>query len=494
MDDPVAKPTFELELWRYIEEAFGVRLPRRVLTPGHSSPFGFVADAFFRPWRDQVVWACRSGMKTLSASILATLDFRFAAGSLHGRVLSGSEAQAMNLYGYWARWCEQVLGDRLCGAPGRLVTRLSNGDFEILAATQRRVRGAKVQRLYRDEIDEIDGDVLAASIGMLAGTPGRPARVVDTSTWHRADGAMGRTVAESAGPSGPRLHKWNIWEALEQCPPERHARGEGCESCPLAAVCVAKAREVYGDEARRLGIAAECEGLLPIADAVRQFSRWSPEQWQAEAECRRPALDGMVYPGFDRREHVREYLDFDPSLPTWRAIDWGWNAFVCLWIQETKGGGVRVVDEYCAGSATTACHADEIARRDDARRIEATFCDPAGASRNDQTGYSDIEVFAAHGIPCRYSTSPWARDVHNGINLIRSSLRTAAGTSRLTVAGRCRRLIEAFESYRLRKVNGQVIDEPIKPQPCDHPMDALRYYFVNRWAPHRTETRLLRYA
>ena len=57
-----------------------------------------------------------------------------------------------------------------------------------------------------------------------------------------------------------------------------------------------------------------------------------------------------------------------------------------------------------------------------------------------------------------------------------------------------RRWIEAFESYRNRQVNGQYIDEPVKPQPCDHPMDALRYYFVNCRGPYRAETRRIGYS
>jgi hypothetical protein len=65
---------------------------------------------------------------------------------------------------------------------------------------------------------------------------------------------------------------------------------------------------------------------------------------------------------------------------------------------------------------------------------------------------------------------------------------------RRVLAPRCRRLIECFESYRVRQVNGEYVDEPIKPQSADHAMDALRYFFVNHAPPTRTETRLLSYA
>jgi hypothetical protein len=480
------------EFWRLIWRDFGLRLPYKAITRGHSTPLDFVFDALVHPGQDLAVWANRSGLKTLSASIIAALEFLSSDAPLQARVLAGSEEQARNLYGYWSRWCRKVLGGRLVAEPGRLLTRLANGDFEILAASQKRVRGAKVQRLFRDEVDEIDPEVFSASVGMLASRPGTPARTIDTSTWHRADGPMGRLVA-GAAERGIRLHKWNVWEALEQCPLDRHDDGRNCASCTLGPVCLAKAREVHGDPQRRCGIAAHCHGLLAIDDAIRQFRQWSIEQWQAEAECRRPALEGLVYPTFDRSIHVRPDLHLRADLPTWRSVDWGWNGFVCLWVQQDEAGCVLVVDEYCTANTTTADNARKIRQRHGDLRVEATFCDPAGRSRSDQTGYSDVEVFASLGLPCTYAAAPWAREIRNGINLIRSHLRPAAGEPRLLVAGRCTQLIEAFESYRNRQVNGQYIDEPLKPQACDHPMDALRYYFVNRHAAVRTETRRLRY-
>lgn len=486
------RPENRADLWLFISERFGIRLPHRTFTPGHSTPLDLVADAFFHAASDLAVWANRSGLKTLSASIIAALDFRFTDAPIKARVLSGSEDQARNLYEYWCRWCHGVLSDLVSDNPGRLLTRLDNGDMEILAASQKRVRGAKVQRLFRDEVDEIDPDVLGASIGMLASTDGAAARMIDTSTWHRVDGPMGRLVAE-AGSRGIRLHKWNVWESLQRCPPENHEHGRGCRSCGLAEPCLAKAREYYRQPDRGIGIAADCCGLLSIDDAIKQFRHWSAQQWQAEAVCTRPSPMGLVYAAFDRRTHVRGDLDFDPALPTWRSIDWGWNHFVCLWLQEDASGHVRVVDEYWANTATTADHAENILARDEGRRVEATFCDPAGRNRNDQTGYSNVEIFESLGIPCTYQMLAKSREVRNGINLVRSFLAPADGVARLLVAGRCRRTIQAFESYRNRQVNGEYVDEPVKPQAFDHPMDALRYYFVNRFAATRTQTRQLSY-
>ncbi|MCK4625071.1 MAG: hypothetical protein KAV00_07160 [Phycisphaerae bacterium] len=479
------KPQTRAQLWAFIGAYLNLWLPHKVFTPGHSTPFDFVAEAFFHPERDLAAWANRSGLKTLCASIIAALEYRFADGHLRGRVLAGSEDQARNLYDYWQNWCFSLLADKIVGEPHKQVTRLKNGDFEILSASQKRVRGAKVQRLYRDEVDEIDPEIYGASVGMLASLDDIPARTVDTSTWHYAHGPMARLV-EEADQSGIALHKWNVWETIRNCPVERHQKGTGCKICPLGPVCLAKARTIKPTV--KIGIAEQACGIFSIDDAIKQYRQWSLQQWEAEAECKRPALSGLVYPQFDRSVHVKPDLDFDDSLPIYRAIDFGLNDFVCLWVQTDKRGNVFVVDEYWANQAKLADNGRSILEADSGEQVEATYVDPAGTSRSDQTGYSDVQVLTGMGIPCQYTMAPWARNVHNGLNLIRGYLQPAAGPPRLFVAGKCKRLIQAFESYALRKVNNEYIDEPIKPQQWDHPMDALRYYFVNRHCPARGGT------
>jgi hypothetical protein len=231
-------------LWGMIAKKFGVGLPREVFTPGHSSPFAFVADCFFHPGDDVAVWACRNGLKTLSASILAALEARFIPG-LQVRVLSGSEDQARNLYRYWQRWCGGFLKPHLDGPVRAEVTCLKGGGrLEILAASHKRVRGPKVHRLYEDELDEIDPEIDEAAAGMLASHSDIPACTRYMSTWHRANGPMRRLVDGSPG-NGVRVHKWNVWEVIARCPPSRHRWGAGCRECPLREPCLAKAREYH---------------------------------------------------------------------------------------------------------------------------------------------------------------------------------------------------------------------------------------------------------
>lgn len=493
-------PKTRKALWGFIAHHFGVRLPWKVFTPGHSSPFDFVADAFFghtarlnppKSDRNMVAWACRSGGKTLAASLIAALLFRFprwdgrAVADVQGRVLSGSADQAQNMYRYWARWCTTVLRDLLIGEPLAGKTRLRNGELSILPASQRSVRGPKIQLLVRDEIDEIDPELWAASGGMLASRGGLRARTLDLSTWHRVGGPMGRLI-DQADEKGLVLYKWNIWEVVTTCPAERHDNGKGCDVCPLEFACRAKAREVHGRPDWPVGIAAEATcGICVLDDVIAFMARqWDRPTWDAEAECKRPSAAGLVYADFDEAVHAIDAKDAPADLEVYLAVDWGYNVFAGLLLGVDAHDTVYLLDTYRAQTTVLARHAEYLKAHPLWPRVREAFCDPAGAGTSGQTGLSDVEEFRRHGIPCTYTLNPHRREVAGGIRLVRSFIRPAAGRPRFFVVRSLnnRAFIRDIQGYVNRRVNDLYIDDPVKPQEADHTMDALRYFFVNRMA------------
>ena len=462
-----------------IGKNFSLILPNKVFTPGHSTPFDFVADAFFNPGKDVAAWSSRSGGKTLGASILAALEFKFTDG-LQARVLAGSEAQALNLYEYWQRWCGGILADRIEGGIKRLVTHVGGGKFEILAASQKQVRGGKVHRLYEDELDEIDPEIDSAAVGMIASSNGLSGRTVYTSTWHRGDGSMNRLI-EGCPENGVTLHKWNLWEAIERCPTDRHDKGAGCDDCPLEPACRSKAREFHGDEYWRVGIAAEARGIYGVDDAIKAYRKIGRRMWDSEFLCKRPSTEGAVYPEFDRLVHGHRREDLPSDMKIYRAIDWGLGVFVCLWLGQDWSGRVYLLDTYRAEYGRLKTHAEHIlAHR--LQRIEATYCDPSGRSRNDQTGRSNIEEFRRWGIPCTFAMSPKLRNVQYGIGLVRAALAPADGPPmlRFVDSDNNRAFVKAMQSYHNQRVNNIWIDQPQDPQEFEHIPDTLRYFFVNR--------------
>ncbi len=469
-------PSFNVQAYLAVE--FGICLPYKAFSEGHSTPLAFVTEAFWNPGRDVAAWACRSGGKTLGASLLAALEFIRTDG-LQARVLGGSESQSRNLYEYWRRWCAAPdLARRLSGPVRSSSANVAGGRMEILSASQRDVRGPKIHLLFEDELDEIDPEIDAAAVGMIASSGQIPGRTVYTSTWHRTDGPMARLV-EGCPANRVSLHKWNIWEAIQQCSPDRHRDGAGCDHCPLARPCVAKAREHHDEADRSLGIAAEACGLCAIDDVIKAFSKISLRAWQAEYECKRPVADGLVYPEFDPHAHRRPTPPTD--LTIYRAVDWGANVFVCLWLGVDGRGRTWLLDTYRAEAGTVHQHAEYI-RRHRLRNVRETFCDPAGRNRNDQTGRSNVEIFRSYGIHCTYATAPRDREVRNGISLVRALLSPADGTPRFFYlpSDANRIFVKAMGSYKNRKVNGVYTDQPVDPQEFEHIPDALRYYIVNR--------------
>lgn len=473
------RPRTNRQLWAFIGAYFDLWLPFTSYTPGNSNPFAFVVDAFFHPADDLAAWSCRSGGKTLCGSVIAALEYQFTDG-IQARVLSGSEDQAKFLYEYWQNWCHGFLSPRLNSEPTRFLTRVAGGRFEILAASQKRVRGPKIQRLYQDEVDEIDPEIGEVSLGMLASRPDLSARTIYASTWHRIGGPMGKLVRACPG-NGVRLHKWNLWEAIGNCPESRHRQGRGCRDCPLAVDCVAKAQEYFRQPNRKIGIAADARGIFAVEDACKIWLKNSRETVEAEYLCKRPSPQGLVYFTFDESVHVRKAPP--EHLEIYRAIDWGYNVFVCLWLGVDKNETVWLLDTYRAETGTVKQHAEAL-KSHRIEDISATYCDPAGRNKNDQTGRSNIDEFKSNGIECRYTLARQWTEIANGIRLLRSFLKPASGPARFFVVDTPanRRFTDDIQGYVNRKVNDQYIDEPVKPQESDHTMDALRYFFVNRMA------------
>ena len=209
------------------------------------------------------------------------------------------------------------------------------------------------------------------------------------------------------------------------------------------------------------------------------MKRSSRAGFETEMLCKKPLLENVVFSDFDPAVHVRP-IDYDANMPLYRAIDFGFvNPFVCLWVQVDEDGNLRVIDEYVRSRASIDIHADEIKRRTacSEEQVAATFCDPAGAGKNDVTGTSTVKELRSMGIRLRYRRS----SILDGIELIRRALRSGDGKSKLVISPVCVRLIEALQCYHYAdstRANSNA-EQPIKDGVYDHAIDALRYFFVN---------------
>ena len=405
---------------------------------------------------DCIVWANRGGGKTQLAAIATLLEGLFKP-KCQTLILAGSLDQSGRMYDYLCEFVEAKFKDKLDGKMLQDFCRFQNGTtVQALAQSSRAVRGRHIHKLRCDEIELFDEEVFHAAKFVTQSTEGHLAAMEMLSTMHRPYGLM-QTLIDQSGDSGIPVFRWCMWEVIERC-----ERDRSCSRCPLSSDCGGKARRA--------------NGYLKIDDCISQMRRSSRAGFESEMLCLRPSLENAVFAEFDPAVHVGP-VGYNPVLPLYRAIDFGFvNPFVCLWIQVDGDGVVRVIDEYVKSRVTIAEHARELKAKTPCqeRQVAGTFGDPAGDGRNDVTGTSAVKELAALGIRVKHRRSL----ILDGIEKIRAHLRAGDGSHRLIVDPRCERLIEALRCYHYPDTTTPT-EMPKKDGVYDHPIDALRYFFVN---------------
>jgi hypothetical protein len=462
-DPRLVPPKTKAQLAAYVKEHLGVTVPSIRVCPDHAAPLDYLAHTFFLDTKkgragsgDSIVWANRAGGKTRLAAVATLLDAVFKPGC-HVRILGGSGEQSSRLYDYVQEFLNRGFAGFLAKKPLKSGCAFHNGStIEILTQSPTSVRGQHVQKLRCDEVELFDPDVFAAAKFATISRDDIRASMELISTMHRPYGLMHKEVT-GAADRHCRLFKWCLWETIRQC------QRKSCRSCPLQTDCGGKARK--------------SRGYVSIDDAIAIMRRSSRASWEAEMLCLRPARENLVFTDFDREKNVAP-VAFDAALPLYRTIDFGFtNPFVCLWIQpDAVTGTTRVIAEYVRTRRTVAVNAGAVKALTPVpeERVTATFCDPAGQATEGITGRSCVAEMGRAGIRVRARRSA----IFEGLDLLRAAILSGDLKRRLIVSPQCPRLIEALECYHYADSAGPG-ELPLKDGVYDHPIDALRYYFIN---------------
>ena len=452
----------EEELWEWVNRHVGIAVPRMAVCAEHQAPFEYLKAAYFEPARDLVVWAPRGGGKTFLAAVATVLDLLHKPGC-GVRILGGSFDQSLRMWEHLEPMMMELAEGQIRGrATAKRLELLNGASAAVLPQTQRAVRGLRIQKLRCDEVEMFNPRVWEAA-QFVTKSMRKATKVVEVegatkgvieaiSTLHSPFGLMQRIVDE-AQEAGRRVIRWCMLDVLERCPGERE-----CGRCPLEEDCrgVAKTR---------------CEGYVSIDDAIAMKRRVSQTAWESEMLCRRPSTELSVYPAFDPLIHVKETVESAAVSRLTASIDFGYRAFVCLWIRRYEDGIVHVIDERVKQSVDLHQHIAYLKGRPWGDFSHIT-CDPAGDAVNAQTAISDIGVLRAAGFAVRYRTSR----ITEGLELVRAALRPAAGPAKLFIHPRCVKLIQSLRCYHYRNLHDET---PEKDHINDHAADALRYHFVN---------------
>jgi hypothetical protein len=351
----------------------------------------------------------------------------------------------------------------------RRVQLESGASAAALAQSQRAVRGHRVQKMRCDEVEMFKLDVWEAagattrSLPLPEGNPlGRAMGVVEAlSTHHDTAGTFGK-ILDRATAAGTPVIKWCILDVMAACEPERQ-----CDGCELLEECGGRAKKMRADGT------PYAQGFVPVEDVIRIKRRVSRETWEAELLCRRPSKRGRVFPYFSEAEHVAEFEARGVVRGDWElAVDFGYkNPLAALFIARGVDGRVYVVDESVQSERTLDEHIERWKERP--WLFSRIACDPAGASRNEQTGKSAVQVLKGAGFTVSHTKS----GILEGVERIRRLIRPATGTPTLVIHPRCEKLIRALSEYRYdEKSNSEL---PLKDGVTDHPIDALRYWLAN---------------
>jgi len=296
-------------LWYYIASFYGLKIPRVAVCPGHSAPFDFVVGSYFdttdrwskkhkalySPHGDCVVWACRSGGKTMLGAVSARLKalFRPRCGI---RILGGSSDQAKKMYEHISKFDRISFSDMIQGDACQERTRYTNGSHvEILMASQTSVRGPHVPVLMFDEVDEFRDEIYRAAIPIAQSKDGVRATIEEFSTAHRPNGIMHRLVRE-ASESGKMLYKWCVFEVLQQCR-LRCGPEEPYRKCHEM-VKYDQLNQPHRFSDVCAGRAKKSRGYYRIEDLWQKFSHpmmtW--EGFSTEYLCELPMLEDATFP------------------------------------------------------------------------------------------------------------------------------------------------------------------------------------------------------
>jgi len=206
------------------------------------------------------------------------------------------------------------------------------------------------------------------------------------------------------------------------------------------------------------------------------------ETLQQEFFAQFTSFSGRVYP-FDRTIHIQK-LKYNPDLPTYTGIDFGFRTSSCQFFQveERPGEKARVyqIDEIWEENIKTENFADMVKAKP--YPIIRHYGDPAGGNVQG-SGISDIEVFKRRGMRVENRRDKISRNIANGVTHIRSWFEDASGKAHFFVDEKCKKSIMSYENYRYpeKKADQKLKEEPLKDGVYDHANDATRYFFCNRF-------------
>ena len=218
----------------------------------------------------------------------------------------------------------------------------------------------------------------------------------------------------------------------------------------------------------------------------------SPEVYDQEYGAKFTSFAGRVYT-FDRDIDMGRF-PYDPALPTYCSLDFGYRMPAVGWFQTNRVEGkwhINIIDEIIHESNVKTEDLVKLVKRRP-YNVQAYFGDPAGKSVQGQSGLGDIEIFRRFGIGIRSIRDRTSTNIASGVSHVRGFIENVDGERFIHLDNKCKGLSEDFENYRYseHKEGTNLKLDPVKDGYHDHGMDMVRYFFINRFPIRNTKMRL----
>lgn len=353
-------PQDDDELHQWIKDNLGMNIPRVPVCPGHQTPFQFISDIYFERVGAAIAMANRGGSKTMSAAIIHFLNSLFKP-TCESISVGAIEAQAYRAY-------ENLY--KLIKLHGKVDVAKEHPEIQVsiqretvfkngsrvfvVPGTVSAVNGPHPQKVHLDEVELMEPDVFAEAKFMSQGKTiqlqdGTPKEIKSqdflTSTRKRAHGLMQSILddiqnAKNNGYKPPyELYTWCYREIAQNQPNCRAAYPELPEKDKC--ICDKVVKGTWDDGAPRRfsdvcrGSLAKSQGFLSLEDIHKNFMESSKESWEAQQECSKPEVGGLVFPTFTRERYGIKWFEPLPEQgPIYMGVDFGGtNPHAASWYQ-----------------------------------------------------------------------------------------------------------------------------------------------------------------
>jgi hypothetical protein len=513
-DAPERGPQTNEELHAWIEKHLGMSIPTTAVCEGHCSPFDFVADIYFERTSSALAMANRGGGKTENSAILHLLNSLFRPGCESGTVgallLQANRAydvfkSVLKLHGNVSN--EEDHPDIVRSIQD--ISEFKNGsEVRIIPGTVAAVNGPHWQKFHTDELDLMDGKVFQESRQIPMSKPGVKKTQWITSTRKSATGPMQKLInsitdAMKEGHKPPyKLYTWCVFETAENVSNCQVANPDlaDCDKCD----CHTVAKGKWDDGTTRTfdqicgGKFARSEGYIPLEDIQETFMSSDLDTWEAQQECSKPEVGGMVFRTWSRERYGIKWYDPDPSNGLiFMGVDFSGGAVpnAVTWYQllrndvlvhahdDEKGkptkilkAGTRVAfDEIYKANIGNTQLADLVVEREkkwrrehEGFRVARRFPDPANKQARHDWAYHNPPLATVF-----YCT----RDIKEQIKTCKQIMRDDQFAVDLI---RCEMMQHEFDAYHYPEKKDQFIDDPEIPiDDFNHTMSNFRYTMEN---------------